>query len=610
MDNNNTPKRPSSIAPDTRSNSDATSSEEPFEFSNIMDLDVDDTGCAHCGSTDHVYNKLGDCPHQNARNERVLLNAKSCYYCGKKDCSFVDMSSCSLFRNHSEEIKRKKNLAAPCSFCSANDHGIIKCPKRNKIMKNSKFSQKTRPDLKSTFDYDPVSLAFLSRPKTNKPPPVLSMDSFKMPPPRPVLVNLPQLAVAAPTAQATTGSVAPALSSPVPAPVGKSPPPKAGPKKADPSRPAKNASLIGAAIADLNSQAAGMKDAVKEMKRDGDGELPRAPKPTPVEKAAADLRDYLAIRDGSARILEQHDRPKVVGVTASYANRMYRYSTLTPLNSFQSQYYPLVFRAGATIAGTASAALLGIGAAMVPLNALAYCLGGPIAVADISYDMASFARPAFVALILGIAAGVACTVPKPVLAHERWFRILPGVAPAPRRDNRADMSSLSELRHADPLVMQVQTTTVQHFLTNTDGGINHLWNMAKDLFFFTRRILIGTPQPSAFCTCADIGRDCHCCLSEAVRPHTVDNVTTDFSCELLAQILAGRKQDPMANHVQMYSEFIALIGRNHTTNVDRYDNVHSRLIVNTAYLAVGIAQHNKRQMRFMAMPHFDDPPSN
>lgn len=596
---------------------------EPENNSNSLSSSPEEgtvLGCAYCDSQDHQYNRAGDCPIENQILRRRKLSESCCHYCKRKDHSFSFDGECPVYNEHKKMIASGKAANGECGFCSGT-HKIQDCRERKKVLRQL-YGKSERPKRSASHE--------VSRGRKVQKSKRASQTS---------------------------------------------------------------SSEITAAFRDLQSQAAGMRDAKKEIEDKQDV----------VAKKKQEVKDRFQILDDNLEVTCEHERDQQMLGRAALRGKNYMAikmlddpQLLMPTHLLQ---YSAVLGCAVLMAFVIKAAV-GLGSGLVDslrrrasalrrvhvyetqflshvtsdpfeiisdpnavrrtfddivlfppdnkrkaenlakhvvdalkekngsfVNVARVLLARPLS-ANISEIMkfffsagvvetavglyllsnvfVRFIGTSFTQTVLDALTSMRLGCRKRHVARKFEYFIHPedelGLI-APPIDVRPDLSSLSDIKHPDPAIMSA-TVRESSIDRRSRGWRSWLGHKAANL----RRWWNDMP-PDYDCICVRYHIPCECDDTYYTFERVEGESRFDFSFEILSQLLGGKKQDPRNSYDAMVADFTATCGRTHTVNYCRYYNIDGRLTVNTVYLAVAIAQHNRREMCHVGgYPHNSDPP--
>lgn len=534
--------------------------------------------CSYCNSRAHIYSKQGDCPEENLNMHRKKLSAQCCFYCCSRDHSFIAITDCPKYSGDVKDVLRmvKQDI---CSYCERAGHSIGTCRDRAAVLSKLGVKLELKDDLSA-------------KKKDHK-----NND-----------------------------------------------------KKV---KQKKGTDDVKRAFEDLDAQAKAMRDVKREIIAEA-----KENEPSEVDKKLQKIRDELEVSDKTLAILKDHVLAQKEDAVDNLQDNMYTVVNYVSRKErlFPSRFaYPAAVCAAVGVgllglkvlyyAHSTSLAkhVEDIGADITTPMVRTLIPGAHVDVGPMDTGVMQLVRytanttdltaigfagrtiydvwtdrllwairaPLFEFTICAAIAGYAITKaaasepvvyvmdklrelnfdpPKRHVARRLDYTILPQtVQPAPVKDLRPDVTSLSDIKHSDPLITSMN---VREILINNKTRSICDWACSKAKNFIN---WVRDDRLNYDCVCARNHIECGC--DDAYHTYEEDRGQSvhEFSHELVAHLLGGKKQDPRMTYDQMVVEFMATAGRTHTINTNRYENIDQRVVVNSVYLAVAIAQHNRRE---------------
>jgi hypothetical protein len=417
-----------------------------------------------------------------------------------------------------------------------------------------------------------------------------------------------------------------------------------GRKEKREKRPKTTEAALGAAVADLQAQVLGARDAARDALE---------PRISRVEKIMNQKAEDHEIQDLTLDLNEDHEHPVTQPADVRSVGQTYLLRILDPITRLMPE------ATARFILSTALGSAVGVFTFITTVNLLSHArlfqmawrasnlipdfIRGPVPLESITnlglpppipqfpqgmIKMSSLMKLAIVVVFFYSAFKAGLKTFQFVLNTMRTFvfvkhlmrakryTFLPG-APIPRPlvDARADASSLADIKHTDPLIRLVRVSPSSIVLHPRYEGRHHFAAVALRTFRqFCDFSLDEDTRPAAPCACADPRFEITDCQCDEVHHTIIEEENSQdvyVSLELVSQLLTGKKQNPRLSASELETEFLSSISRCHTVNLSRFENIYSRITINTVYLAIAITKHNARVFEIMdPLPHTNDPPMN
>lgn len=198
----------------------------------------------------------------------------------------------------------------------------------------------------------------------------------------------------------------------------------------------------------------------------------------------------------------------------------------------------------------------------------------------------------------------------------------------PLVDLRADVSSLAEIRHTNPMFAYVAVTDYVFVRSPVDGYFRFLKSVLVEHLHAINAIASSRlEEPELLtqqfreprnCQCARFDFEktdpvthqvsCDCLRSFPTTIREVDEGRFMVSLELIQQLLGGKAINNRLSDSELRTEFLSRAGRTHTINICRNANALNALIANSVEMAIVIARKHIKDMSSNFVLDAADPP--